>query len=286
MTTTRKDGTITITPQNEANQSATVIICHGLGDSSEGFSDVAEHLSSKLPYAKFILPTAPVQKVTMNMGMAMASWYDIVGLDKRSNEFCKGIDESQSRLASMIKAEMDMGISRNRIVLAGFSQGGALSLYTGMQLPAVDGPPLAGIVVLSGYLPHSSGFNISAGLEGTPIWHGHGAADPLVRMEAAQESKKVVTERGATDYTFKSYAGLAHSVNPQEISDVLAFLQRVLPPDNTCKIKLKDPGEMSVKELKGAIAKAGLGRQAVGLMEKREFVDLLRQHRGGKRRKL
>lgn len=218
----------------------------------------------------------------MNMGMAMPSWYDIVGLDKRSNEFCKGIDESQSRLMGIVKAEMDAGIARNRIVLAGFSQGGALSLYTGMQLPAADGPPLAGIVVMSGYLPHASGFKISDGLEHTPIWHGHGAADPLVRMEAANESKSTVMERGATDYAFKSYPGLAHSVNPQEISDVLVFLQKVLPPDDSCKIKLKDPGEMSIKELKAGIAKAGLGRQAVGLAEKREFVDLLRQHREGK----
>lgn len=282
-TTTRQgDGTITVTPQNEADQSATVVICHGLGDSSEGFSDVAEHLSSQLPYAKFILPTAPTQKVTMNMGMAMPSWYDIIGLDKRSNEFCKGIDESQSRLAGIVKSEMDAGISRNRIVLAGFSQGGALSLYTGMQLPASDGPPLAGIVVMSGYLPHESGFKISEGLEGTPIWHGHGEADPLVRLQAANESKEAVTGKGATDYTMKTYAGLAHSVNPQEVSHVLAFLQKVLPPDDSCKIKLKDPGEMSVKELKAGIAKAGLSRKAVGLMEKREFVDLLRQHRDGK----
>ena len=125
-------------------------------------------------------------------------------------------------------------------------------------------------------------FNISKGLEGTPIFHGHGASDPMVRMEAAKESQSTVIERGATDYTFKPYAGLAHSVNPQEISDVLSFLQKVLPPDDNCKIQLKDPGEMSVKELKGAIAKAGLGRQALGLMEKSEFVTLLRQHREGK----
>mmetsp|Transcript_15732 Transcript_15732/g.34056 ORF Transcript_15732/g.34056 Transcript_15732/m.34056 type:complete len:153 (+) Transcript_15732:52-510(+) len=151
-----------------------------------------------------------------------------------------------------------------------------------MQLPSADGPPLAGIVIMSGYLPHASEFKISSGLENTPIWHGHGAADPLVRMEAAKESQSVVTERGASNYTLETYAGLAHSVNPREISDVLVFLQKVLPPDDTKYIKLKDPGDMSVKELKGAIAKAGLGRHALGLMEKREFVDLVRQHREGK----
>jgi len=212
------------------------------------------------------------------MGMSMPSWYDIVGLDKRSNEFCNGIDISQQRLLSIINSEMDAGIKRNRIVLAGFSQGGALSLYTGMQLPT----KLAGIVVMSGYLPHSSAFNISNGLEKTPIFHGHGEGDPLVRLENAEESKSTVMEKGATDYTLKTYAGLAHSVNPTEISDVLQFLLKVLPPDDSCKIQLKDPSEMSVKELKAAIAKAGLGRQAVGLMEKKEFVDLVKKHRDGK----
>ena len=217
----------------------------------------------------------------MNMGMSMPSWYDIVGLDKRSNEFCKGIDESQARLAGLVKAELDAGIRRDRIVLAGFSQGGALSLYTGMQLDG-DGPPLAGIVIMSGYLPHESGFKITPGLENTPIWHGHGAADPLVRPEMARESQEQAKKHGATSYSLNTYPGLAHSVNPREIGDVLTFLQKVLPPDDGCKIKLKDPGEMSIKELKAAITKAGLGRQAVGLMEKREYVDLVRQHRDGK----
>mmetsp|Transcript_15608 Transcript_15608/g.25636 ORF Transcript_15608/g.25636 Transcript_15608/m.25636 type:complete len:286 (+) Transcript_15608:160-1017(+) len=280
-TTTRQgDGTIIVSPTNESLQSATIIICHGLGDSSEGFVDVAEHLASRLPYVKFILPTAKTQKVTMNMGMAMPSWYDIVGLDKRSNEFCNGIDESQQRIEKLLKDEHEnLGVPYNRMVLAGFSQGGALSLYSGMQLPS----KLAGIVIMSGYLPHESGFNVSNGLQDTPIWHGHGEADPLVRITAANESQSAVQAKGATDYTLKTYPGLAHSVNPQEIGDVLSFLQKVLPfGEGDFKVKLKEPSEMSVKELKGAISKAGLGRLAVGLMEKGEFVELLQKHRDGK----
>ena len=215
--------------------------------------------------------------------MEIFSWYDIVGLNKRANEVCKGIEESRERLNNLIQTEMDAGIKRNRIVLAGFSQGGALSLYTGMQLSTNGGePPLAGIVLMSGYLPHESGFHIKPGLESTPIWHGHGMVDPLINMEMAKESQRHSMSHGATDYTLMPYPRLAHSVNPQEIVDVTSFLLKVLPPDESCKIKLKDPGEMSIKELKGAIAKAGLGRQAGGLMEKREFVDLLRQHRDGK----
>jgi lysophospholipase-2 len=230
---------------------------------------------------KFILPTAKMQKVTMNMGMAMPAWYDIIGLDKRSNEICPGIDESQQRILDILKSEHDAGIPYNRMVLAGFSQGAALSLYTGMQLPDASGP-LAGIVMMSGYLPHASGFDIAPGSEDTPIFHGHGAVDPLVQITAAKESQSHVTEKGATNYQLKIYEGLAHSANPKEIGDVIDFLDKILPPCNECYIKLKDPSEMSVKELKAAVLKAGIGSRAVGFSEKSEFVDLLRNHRAGK----
>jgi lysophospholipase-2 len=287
VTTRSGDGTVILTPHDESAQSATVILCHGLGDTSEGWVDVAEKLSTSLPYVKFILPTASTRRVTMNMGMEMPSWYDIVGLDRRANEYCDGIEVSRTRLTDMINDETsNFGLPRSRIVLAGFSQGGALSLYTGMQLSS-EGGRLAGIALMSGYLPHSSGFAISPGLESTPIFHGHGTSDPLVRLDAANDSRDVVTrERGATDYRLVTYPNLAHSVSPREISDVLAFLREVLPPDETCRVRLKDPGDMSIKELKVAIAKAGIQNMSVGLMEKSEFVDLLRRHREGKLRAL
>eukprot|EP00562_Extubocellulus_spinifer_P005915 CAMPEP_0178529310 /NCGR_PEP_ID=MMETSP0696-20121128/32265_1 /TAXON_ID=265572 /ORGANISM="Extubocellulus spinifer, Strain CCMP396" /LENGTH=260 /DNA_ID=CAMNT_0020161017 /DNA_START=140 /DNA_END=922 /DNA_ORIENTATION=- len=248
------DGTVTVSPTNEADQSALVVICHGLGDSAEGFVDVAEHLSAALPHVKFILPTAPTQPVTMNMGMPMPSWYDIVGLDERSNESCKGIDGSQ---------------------------GGALSLFTGMQLEGGSEQKLAGVLLMSGYLPAAKQFKITPGLEDTPILHCHGESDPMVQFAMAKKSREHVTERGATEYEIKGYPGLVHSVSPEEIADVLAFLTRVLPPDESCRITLKDPSDMSVKELKAAIRKAGLGSKAVGLMEKSEFVKLLKDHREG-----
>jgi lysophospholipase-2 len=281
-TTTRQgDGTIIVSPTNESLQSGTIIICHGLGDTAEGFVDVAEQFASALPHIKFILPTAPTQKVTMNMGMAMPSWYDIVGLDKRSNEYCAGIEESRAKITQLLEEEHStLGVPYDRMALAGFSQGGALSLYTGMQLP--NNNKLGGVVLMSGYLPHESGFTITPGLEDTPIFHGHGQLDPLVRMEAAIESQHVVQTKGATNYQLKTYSGLAHSVNPQELQDVLSFLKSILPPTTEFNVKLKDPAEMSIKELKVAISKAGLGRQAIGLMEKREFVELLQGHRDGK----
>lgn len=88
-----------------------------------------------MPHLKFVLPTAPTQRVTMNMGAPMPSWYDIVGLDERSNENCKGIEESQAKIKAILQKEHEeTGLPYSRMVLAGFSQGGALSLFTGLQL--------------------------------------------------------------------------------------------------------------------------------------------------------
>lgn len=282
VTTRDGKGTITVSPKNEAEQSGLVVICHGLGDSAEGFVDVAEHMASQMPHLKFILPTAPTQPVTMNMGMAMPSWYDIVGLDERSNENCKGIEQSRDIIRSILQKEHDSsGLPYSRMVLAGFSQGGALNLFTGMQL---DGPEqkLGGIVLMSGYLPCSQQFKITPGLEDTPILHCHGTSDPMVQHAMAIRSREHVVERGSTSYELKSYNGVQHTVSPEEISDVSMFLAKVLPLDDTCRVKLKDPSEMSIKELRESIRKAGLGSKAVGLMEKSEFVKLVQDHRDGK----
>jgi len=267
-------GTITVSPRNEAEQSGLVVISHGLGDSAEGFADVAEQFASQMPWLKFILPTAPTQKVTMNMGMAMPSWYDIVGLDERSNENCAGIEESQARIAEILKKEHETtGLPYSRMVLAGFSQGGALSLFTGLQLET----SLAGVLVMSGYLPALSKVKLSQ--PDTPVWHGHGSQDPLVQYGMAEKTKSALEGMGLKDYTLQSYP-IPHTVSPSELGDALGFLKKVLPLDESMKITLKDPKEMSVKELKAAIRKAGLS--AVGLMEKSEFIKLVQDHRDGK----
>lgn len=122
ITTREGNGLITIAPRDESKQSALIVISHGLGDSAEGFADVAEHLSKVMPYCKFILPTAPTQPVTMNMGMAMPSWYDIVGLDERSNEQCKGINESRATIHNILQKEHESnGLAYSRMILMGFS---------------------------------------------------------------------------------------------------------------------------------------------------------------------
>ena len=131
-----RDGTsglITIHPAI-GKHSATIVFCHGLGDSGEGFSDVAENMARTMPYCKFILPTANVRPVTLNGGMKMNAWYDIVGLSDRASESCAGIDESVTLVRTLLEGESRLGISFDRMVLAGFSQGGALSLFTGLQV--------------------------------------------------------------------------------------------------------------------------------------------------------
>lgn len=266
-------GTVTVSPKNEASQSGLVVICHGLGDNAESYADVAEMLAAKLPHLKFIMPTAPTQPVTMNMGMPMPSWYDIVGLDERANENCKGLPDSKARIEGILKTEHETtGLPYSRMVLAGFSQGGALSLFTGLQLEE----SLAGIVVMSGYLPAASQLRLKQ--PATPVWHGHGTQDPLVQFAMAQKTKERLVGMGVEDYTLESFP-IPHSISPPELQKVLAFMAKVLPPDTSYNVQLKDPKDMSVKELKAAIRKAGLS--TVGLMEKSEFIKLLTDFRAG-----
>ena len=270
-----------ITPKNAAAQSEAIVISHGLGDTAEGWVDVAEQLASKLPYVKIILPTAPTQPVTMNGGYPMPSWYDITGLDIRSNEQCEGIFESRDTLRKLLAEEHSLGLPYSRMMVGGFSQGGALSLFVGLQMPSIE-EKLAGIVAMSGYLPGEKQFNLTEGLGDTPILHCHGTTDPVVRHELAGMSKTMLEKKGVSNYTIKSYPGMMHSACPEEIQDVLDFIKEKLPPNDDFCIKPKDPTEMSIKELKGAVRDAGLSSRAVGFMEKSEFVRLLQDHRNGK----
>ena len=232
-----------------------------------------------MPHIKFVLPTAPTQPVTMNMGMPMPSWYDITGLDERANENCNGIEESQNKIKDILRKEHeDLGLNYDRMVLAGFSQGAALSLFTGMQLDEKIG----GVVLMSGYLPAAkTKFRLNDANKDTPVLHCHGDSDPIVRLENGEKSQAWLTQSGASNYKLKVYPGLVHSVNPEEIQDVKEFVESILPVDNDFRVKLKDPSEMSIKELKATIRKAGLGSKAVGMMEKSEFVKLVKDYRNG-----
>lgn len=233
----------------------------------------------------------------------MPSWYDIVGLDSRSLELCNGLDQSMERILSLMEDEVIPNandghcVDYSRIVLAGFSQGGALALYTGMASTrkAINSQPsnkpqglgLAGILIMSGYLPRSKSFAIAPGSESTPILHCHGKQDSVVPVEATELSRNHVTslmeKMGGKkeSYEVKLYSGLDHSVSMDELDDVVTFLRRVLPPTETSAPNdavIGDPSVMSVRQLRGAIKQAGLEEQAKGMFEKSELINLLQQY--------
>jgi len=139
-----------IIQKSSQNHTATVIFLHGLGDSGDGWAPVGTQLASKFPYVKFIFPHAPAQPVTLNMGMVMPSWYDIVSLgDVNSKQDEEGLLKSAQIVNDFVQAEIDAGIPTKRIILGGFSQGCVVSLLTMLCSEHIFG----GLVGLSGYVP-------------------------------------------------------------------------------------------------------------------------------------
>eukprot|EP00596_Hydrurales_sp_CCMP1899_P002480 CAMPEP_0119038956 /NCGR_PEP_ID=MMETSP1177-20130426/8175_1 /TAXON_ID=2985 /ORGANISM="Ochromonas sp, Strain CCMP1899" /LENGTH=282 /DNA_ID=CAMNT_0007002205 /DNA_START=276 /DNA_END=1124 /DNA_ORIENTATION=- len=272
-------GTITIHPE-EGKHSASIVLMHGLGDSGEGINGLAQELNRSFPYIKFIVPTAPQRSVTISGGMPMNAWYDITGLTDRASESCEGIEDTVSRVRSLLQAENALGVAYNRMALAGFSQGGATSLFAGLQLP-LD-MKLAGILVMSGYLPGASKFKITPGFEDVPVMHCHGTADPVVIFDHVEKTRNHVTEKGLKSYNVRSYNGVGHTITPEILKDVAIFFKQILPFNIDLCIKPKLPKEMSVRELKEAIQKAGIRGQSLGFMEKYEFVRLLEEHQKSK----
>lgn len=182
-----------------------------------------------MPGLKLILPAAPIQPVTLNGGMRMPSWHDIRSLHNVDREDFRGLAESRAAIEDLLRAEIASGTASNRIVLGGFSQGSAVSLYTGLQFDQ----PLAGIVGLSGYLPHTSGNFASlvhSANRATPVFMAHGDIDQVVRLEIGQRSAAELKKAlGNEQVTFNVYEDLGHFSNEQELKDLAAFLKKVLP---------------------------------------------------------
>jgi len=174
----------TIQIDTQKNPDCVVIWLHGLGATGHDFEPIVNEL--KLPEsirARFIFPHAPVQAVTLNNGMQMPAWYDIYGLEMNSREDAMGIENITIEIHALIQQLLDEGIAANKIVLAGFSQGGALTLYTGLSHPQ----PLAGLLALSCYLPlreQIENYANSAPRE-MPIFMAHGTHDDVVPLAFA-----------------------------------------------------------------------------------------------------
>ena len=204
---------------------ATIIIMHGLGADGNDFVPIAQQLDlSSMGPVRFLFPSAPVIPVTINGGMAMPAWYDILTSDLVRREDEAGLRQSQAEIEALIAHEKLRGMPASRIVVAGFSQGCAMALMVGLR----HAEPLAGLVGMSGYLPLAdltATEHSSASLQ-TPIFMAHGTRDGVVTLPRATASRDALQALGYTvdwhDYPME------HSVCPQEVNDLAQWLRRVL----------------------------------------------------------
>lgn len=209
--------------------SRSVIWLHGLGADGHDFEPLVPELRLPAePGIRFVFPHAPHRPVTMNGGMNMRAWYDITSLDIADGEDEQGILESADMVERLIARENERGIETRHIVLAGFSQGGAIALHTGLR----HGQRLGGIVALSAYLPLGDRLpgELSEANHDTPIFQAHGRQDPVIPIEGAQRSRGRITELRPAP-AWHEY-DMPHAVCPQEITDLRAWLLRSLVLDD------------------------------------------------------
>ena len=214
-----------IEAQTGENPVATIIIMHGLGADGRDFVPMAEQLDlSSVGAVRFLFPNAPSIAVTINGGYVMPAWYDILTADLVRREDEAGLRQSRLEIEALIANEKARGIPASRIVVAGFSQGCAMSLMVGLR----HKESLAGIIGMSGYLPladTTAAEHTPASLK-TPIFLAHGTRDPIVAMQRATDSRDALAAMGYV-VDWRAYP-MEHSVCPQEVADVQSYLKRVL----------------------------------------------------------
>ena len=215
--------------ESAPNPAAAIIWMHGLGASGDDFAAIVPELDlTGCPAIRFVFPHAPVMPVTLNGGYVMPAWYDIFGTELGAGavrqEDAAGIAKSQQDIEALIAHEVSRGIHPSKIVLAGFSQGCAIALHTGLRHPE----KLAGIMALSGYLPLAItvAAERSAANASTPIYMAHGTQDPVVVLSRAEASRDFLAGLGYA-VQWHTYP-MPHSVHPREIADISGFLKVVL----------------------------------------------------------
>lgn len=215
---------IEILPEG-ANSS--IIWLHGLGASGDDFLSLVEELSLPQPLVRFIFPHAPMRPITVNNGMIMRGWYDIKNFDlsmyAHTNNH-EGILDSQNIINNLIEREISYGISSDRIILGGFSQGGALALHTGLRF----NKKLAGIVCLSGYLPWSTMLvkDKSIANQSTKIFMAHGLMDSIVPIVLAQNSCNLLISLNY-NVLWSTYF-MQHNVINEEINYLAKYIKEIL----------------------------------------------------------
>jgi phospholipase/carboxylesterase len=211
--------------QTHPAPTASVIWLHGLGADGYDFVPVVRELESLgAPAARYVFPHAPTMPVTINGGYVMRAWYDILGNDLVRREDERGVRASQKLVEALIERETARGLAASRIVLAGFSQGGAITLQTGLR----HGERLAGLLALSTYLPLADSLareRASANAD-VPIFMAHGRSDPVIPIARGTASRDALQAAGYP-VEWHEYA-MPHSVCEDEIRDIARFLKRVL----------------------------------------------------------
>ena len=211
--------------QTSPSPAASVIWLHGLGADGYDFVPVVRELELlKTPAARYVFPHAPTRAVTINGGYVMRAWYDILGNDLVRREDEQGIRDSQQQVEALIAREVERGTPRSRIVLAGFSQGGAIALQTGLR----QREPLAALLALSTYLPLAAAFDAERedASRSVPIFMAHGRSDPVIPLARATTSRDQLKAAGYS-VEWHEYE-MPHSVCEDEIRAIAAFLGRVL----------------------------------------------------------
>jgi phospholipase/carboxylesterase len=218
----------TIELETGGNPAASIIWMHGLGADGNDFVPIVNELDlSGAPAIRFVFPHAPMQPVTINNGHVMRAWYDVSfgdleGRSRKADE--KGVRASQAAIGRLIEREVARGVAARDIVLAGFSQGGAIALQTGLRHPQ----QLAGVMALSTYLPLAESFAQEAAPAnaGTPVFMAHGTHDPVVPHAMGVKSKDLLIQAGYA-VEWHDYA-MQHSVCMEEVRDIGAWIRRVL----------------------------------------------------------
>jgi phospholipase/carboxylesterase len=208
-----------------SNPGASIIVLHGLGADGNDFVPICDELElDAVGAVRFVLPHAPTRKVTINAGYVMRAWYDILGTDLVRVEDEAGLRASQLEVQALIARENARGVPSQRIVLAGFSQGCAMTLLTGLR----HGERLAGLAGLSGYLPlaATTAAERNAANQGVPIFQAHGLHDPMIPLQRGRASRDALQALGYA-VEWHEYP-MEHSLCLEEVADLNMWLLRVL----------------------------------------------------------
>ena len=211
----------TVEVSTGADPRYSVIWLHGLGADGHDFEPIVPELDLAGLSVRFVFPHAPVRPVTLNGGMPMRAWFDIFSLDRDGNVDEQGIRTSAAQVEALIQREIQRGIPDERIVLAGFSQGGAIALHLGLRRPSA----LAGIMALSTYMPLAKTLEAEASgvAKSIPMFMAHGRQDPVLPLALGELARDRLLEWGQAPQ-WRSY-DMPHAVCNQEIHDIGAWLR-------------------------------------------------------------